>query len=200
MINIRAANKNDREDFAELLLLSASYFPIVFGRDIKNVLKKLFCHSENLFSFNHVYFAEINQKSAAMMLGYDSHTKARENFRTGILLFKETGIKLLGKLSMLLKMNNTVGNMPNNSYYISNIATYPAYRGRGIAKQLMLLAENEARIANVKIMVLDVESENLTAINLYQKLDYKKNGKFIVPLQNGEILSFDRMIKEIKQK
>jgi len=97
-------------------------------------------------------------------------------------------------------MNNTVGNIPNNSYYISNIATYPAYRGRGIAKQLMLLAEDEAKKANAKMMVLDVESKNLTAINLYQKLDYKKNGKFIVPLQNGEILSFDRMIKEIKQK
>lgn len=200
MINIRVANKNDREDFAELLLLSASYFPIVFGENIKNVLKKLFCHCGNLFSFEHVYFAEIDQKNAAMMLSYDSVTKDNENLRTGFLLFRETGIKLLGKLSMLLKMNNTVGNMPNNSYYISNIATYPAYRGRGIAKQLMLLAENEARIANVKIMVLDVESENLTAINLYQKLDYKKNGKFIVPLQNGEILSFDRMIKEIKQK
>ncbi|MBP8612457.1 MAG: GNAT family N-acetyltransferase [Candidatus Atribacteria bacterium] len=200
MINIRVANKNDREDFAELLLLSASYFPIVFGENIKNVLKKLFCHCGNLFSFEHVYFAEIDQKNAAMMLSYNSNTKDKENLRTGSFLFKETGIKLLGKLSMLLKMNNTVGNMPNNSYYISNIATYPAYRGRGIAKQLMLLAENEARIANVKIMVLDVESENLTAINLYQKLDYKKNGKFIVPLQNGEILSFDRMIKEIKQK
>ena len=198
MINIRAANKNDREDFAELLLLSASYFPIVFGRDIKNVLKKLFCHSENLFSFNHVYFAEINQKSAAMMLGYDSHTKARENFRTGILLFKETGIKLLGKLSMLLKMNNTVGKLPSNTYYISNIATYPEYRGMSIAKQLMLFAEGEAKKANVKIMLLDVESENFPASNLYKKLGYKKIDEFKVLLQKSRVLHFDRMMKEIK--
>jgi ribosomal protein S18 acetylase RimI-like enzyme len=182
MINIRAANKNDREDFAELLLLSASYFHIVFGENIKNVLKKLFCHSENLFSFNHVYFAEVGQKNAAMILSYDSVTKDNENLRTGFLLFRETGIKLLGKLSMLLKMNNSVGKMPNDSYYISNIATYPEYRGMSIAKQLMLLAEGEAKKANVKIMLLDVESENFPASNLYKKLGYKKIDEFTVPL------------------
>ena len=197
MINIRVANKNDKVDFAELLLLSASYFPIIFGKNIKNVLKKLFCHSHNLFSFEHVHFAEIDQKNVAMLLSYDSKTKDNENLRTGFLLFRETGLKLLGQFSMLLKMNSTVGEVPNDSYYISNIATYPDYRAMGIAKQLMLFAEDEAKKANVKMMVLDVESENLAAINLYQKLGYKKNDEFIVPLQKSKILHFDRMVKKI---
>ena len=198
MINIRVANKNDREDFAELLLLSASYFPIVFGENIKNVSKNLFCHCGNLFSFEHVYFTEIDQKNAAMMLSYDSVTKDNENLRTGFLLFRETGIKLLGKLSMLLKMNNTVGKLPSNTYYISNIATYPEYRGMSIAKQLMLFAEGEAKKANVKIMLLDVESENFPASNLYKKLGYKKIDEFKVLLQKSRVLHFDRMMKEIK--
>ena len=56
MITTRKAIIADDKDFAELVLVSAPYFQILFGDKIKIVLQGLFRCPANLFSFEHVYF------------------------------------------------------------------------------------------------------------------------------------------------
>lgn len=82
MITIRKSNFDDKKDFAELILTSASFFPTLFSERIKDILQELFCYRFNLFSFEHVLFAEIDGEKAGMILGYDWQTKKRENLRT----------------------------------------------------------------------------------------------------------------------
>jgi ribosomal protein S18 acetylase RimI-like enzyme len=43
-----------------------------------------------------------------------------------------------------MKFNATVGRVYDGEYYISNIATYPQFRGKGVGKRLMLEGEREA--------------------------------------------------------
>ena len=198
MIIVRKATIDDNKDFSELVLISAPYFLILFGDKIKTLLQDLFQYHSNLFSFEHVYFAEDDGKKAGMILGYDQQLKKRENLRTGYLLFKKMGVSILNKFLLFIKFNETVGRLGDSEYYISNIATYPQYRGRGVGKRLMLQAEQEAKMVSAERIVLDVEKENVSAINFYKKLGYEMTKEFSISLQRNKILHFYRMIKEVK--
>jgi len=88
MITIRRGALEDSKNFAELMLMSAPYFPILFGNRIKIVLQELFCCHANLFSFEHVHFAEIDGEKVGMILGYDWQVKKLENLRTGFYYLK----------------------------------------------------------------------------------------------------------------
>ena len=196
-ITVRKANINDARYFSELVLLSAPYFPILFGTKIKVVLEHLFSSSGNLFSYEHVYFGTINKRIASMILGYSWKDKKREDLRTGFLLLKYVGVRILNKLPVLLKFNATVGRLNEGEYYISNIATFHKFRGNGIGKRLMLIAENEARMSSANRIVLDVEKDNIGAISFYKKLGYKVVNEFLIPFQRYKPLHFYRMAKEI---
>ncbi len=134
-----------------------------------------------------------------MILGYDWKIKKRENLRTGLLLFRSVGISILNKLPLLLRFNSTVGSLCEGEYYISNVAVYPQYRGMGIGKRLLLEAEYEARRFKVGRMVLDVEKENIRAINFYRRLGYEIIGEYIIPLKGSKTLRFYRMSKDISK-
>jgi len=198
MITLREATLYDYKEFPELMLMSAPYFPILFGNRIKIVLQELFRCRANLFSFEHVDFAEIDGEKAGMILGYDWQVKKWENLKTGFLLFKKIGISILGKFLTLIKFNATVGRLCDGDYYISNVATYSQYRGRGVGKRLILEAEQKAKMVRAESIVLDVEKENISAINFYKKLGYKMIKEFSISLQRNKILNFYRMTKQIK--
>lgn len=198
MITVRRATLDDNKDFSELMLTSTPFLPILFGKEIKMVLRDLFqCHF-NLFSFEHVYFAEVGGEKAGMILGYDWRVKKREGLRTGYLLFKRTGIGILSKFLRLLKLNAIVGRVSRSEYYLSNVATYPQYRGMGVGRRLMLEAEKEAKLVGAERIVLDVEKENVRAMNFYKKLGYRAIEEFSIPLQRDKILHFNRMAKKVK--
>lgn len=197
MVKVRRATPSDDLDFARLLLLSAPYFPIIFGSRIEMTLTWVFRCKCNLFSFEHVYFAEAEGKNAGMILGYSWEDKKRENFRTGILLFARTGLSMLANVPTFLRLNATTGKMGKFQYYISNVAVYSQFRRRGIGGQLMSAAEYEARKLGARNVILDVERENLAAIGLYERMGYKMVEEFSVPLGIEKNLHFIRMDKEI---
>jgi ribosomal protein S18 acetylase RimI-like enzyme len=198
MIAVRKSTFDDNGDFAELMLISAPYFPILFGKKIKTILQDLFCYPSNLFSFEHAHFAEVDGKTAGMILGYDWNIKKHENLRMGFLLFKKIGAGMLVKFFSLIKFNSTVGKLNNDEYYISNIAVYSNYRRMSIGKKLMVEIEYKAKMAGAKKIVLDVEKDNIGAITFYKKLGYEIIKEFSIPLKKEKILYFHRMIKEVK--
>ncbi len=72
VLNIRKAFPDDAKYFANLVLESASsFFQMLYGSKVNAILKSLFVKPGNLFSFQHVYFAEVDGKKAGMILGYD---------------------------------------------------------------------------------------------------------------------------------
>ena len=58
-----------------------------------------------------------------------------------------------------------------------NIAILDGYRNKGIAKRLLLLLFEQAKAAKAYRMLLEVRERNLTAISLYEKLEFQQIGK-----------------------
>jgi len=197
LISIRKATPDDEKDFVDLILISAPYFPFLFGDSVIEMLKDLFQHSSNLFSYEHVTFLHIHGKTVGMLLGYDWRVKKMESLRTGFLMFKNIGVTLLIKIQTFMRFNMRIGGVSRDEYYISNIAVYPEYRGKGYGKKLMLEAERQAKGMGARKIVLDVEKDNIRAIHFYKKLNYKIQMDFSIPLHRNDVLRFLRMIKEV---
>jgi len=195
MISIEKATAKESEDFVKLFLISAPFFYLLFGQKTKPMLNNLFTTGGNLFSFQHVFFSKIDENTSGMMISYDWRSKNKENLRTGYLMLKNLGITFVRILSLLLKLNQTVGKVRKGEFYISNIAVYAPYRNSGIGKQLIYKAEEEARKLKSLKVVLDVEKENTIAIKFYKKLGYKKTSESTVELSRQRKLSFFRMEK-----
>lgn len=57
---------------------------------------------------------------------------------------------------------------------VLTVGVIPSHRGKGIARQLMALITDWARLQGSTAMMLEVKVDNLEAIGLYEKLGYKK--------------------------
>lgn len=197
-IIMRKALPGDAEDFISLIILSAPlFFKKLYGNRFKSILQYLFSHQCNLFSFQHVYFAESGGKNAGMILEYDWRSKKQEDLRTGLLMLKYMELNFIKRLPLFLKARDVIGRVNREEHYISNVAVYPEYRGMGIGTDLIAEVEMKARINGAKKIALDVEAENLKAVNLYKKLGYTIAKKSSIRL-HGELFSFYRMCKKLK--
>jgi len=196
MMDIKKGNINDNKDFIKLFLISAPFFPVVFGGNTKKMLNNLFITKNNLFSYQHVYFAKKEGKILGMILCYSWKTKNRENLRTGHLMLKNLGIIFFKRIIPLIKLNKAIGRISKEDFYISNIAVYDSFRGLGTGKQLIFKAEDIARKSGSKNIILDVEKENIKAINFYNNLSFRKITESNIKTRNC-ILSFYRMKKQL---
>lgn len=61
--------------------------------------------------------------------------------------------------------------------HVLKVATLPAYRRAGLARRLLLLAEDHARDSAGESVTLEVRESNLEAITLYQRLGYLRAGR-----------------------
>ena len=61
--------------------------------------------------------------------------------------------------------------------HILTVNIAPAYRRKGIAQKLLHEVETILRERGIKECRLEVREDNVAALNLYQKLGYKKVGK-----------------------
>jgi len=70
----------------------------------------------------------------------------------------------------------------DNSYYVCGVALFPPYRGRGLGKALMRLAEAQARARGYAKLSLIVFERNEIARGLYEGLGYRETARAaIVP-------------------
>lgn len=60
---------------------------------------------------------------------------------------------------------------------ITNVSVKEAYRGRGIAKEMLQELIKIGSKYGVKQFTLEVRTKNVVAISLYEKLGFKKEGK-----------------------
>lgn len=60
--------------------------------------------------------------------------------------------------------------------YITNIAVYPEHRNKGVATALLKTLFDFALENNLSFISLEVRQSNITAISVYEKLGFKKEG------------------------
>ena len=175
---IRKGEPQDARDFSQLVLLSApTFFPYLFGSDVRNVMKNLFQHTRNYFSFEHSYFIEVNGEIVGMALVYSYKQKKREKQRTSLLFSKYLKWSIFTQLAYLLKSEDIVTQIVERDCYLSNIAVYPEFRGLGLGTKLLGVIEEEARKTGNRRVVLDAETDNKKAVKLYERLGYNVEQK-----------------------
>ncbi|MGD0587952.1 MAG: GNAT family N-acetyltransferase [Thermoplasmata archaeon] len=62
--------------------------------------------------------------------------------------------------------------------YVAGMATHPEFRGRGVASRILALEQAETVRRGRDWIVLDVESENETAIRVYRRAGYREVGRY----------------------
>jgi len=68
--------------------------------------------------------------------------------------------------------------MLSKAGYVAGMATSPEFRGRGIASRILGLQQAETARRHRDWLVLDVESENDTAIRVYRRAGYREVTRF----------------------
>ena len=198
-IIIRKGRTEDAQDFSQLILLSAAtFFSSIFASNTEEIMKKIFQQPGNLFSFEHSYFIEVNNKIAGMALGYNWEQKRREELYTGLLLVKYLKWSFFTRIFYLLKAQSLVGKVLENEYYLSNIAVYPAFRTLGLGTKLFSEIKRESDKTGANKIVLDVETNNKRAIKLYEKLGYIIKWRTPSIKIKKETFEFFRMLKVLE--
>lgn len=198
-IIIRKGRTEDAQDFSQLILLSAAtFFSSIFASNTEEIMKKIFQQPGNLFSFEHSYFIEVNNKIAGMALGYNWEQKRREELYTGLLLVKYLKWSFFTRIFYLLKAQGIVGKVSENEYYLSNIAVYPAFRALGLGTKLFSEIKRESDKTGANKIVLDVETNNKRAIKLYEKLGYIIKWRTPSIKIKKETFEFFRMLKVLE--
>lgn len=199
-IIIRKGRIEDAQDFSQLILLSAAtFFPSIFASNTEEVMRKIFQQPGNLFSFEHSYFIEVNDKIAGMALGYNWEQKRREELHTGLLLVKYLKWSFFTRIFYLLKAQGIVGKVSENEYYLSNIAVYPEFRALGLGTKLFSEIKWESEKTGINKIVLDVETNNKKAVRLYERLGYVIKWRTPSIKINKETFEFFRMFKVLEQ-
>ncbi len=198
LFTVGQALPTDANDFANLIILSApTLFPRLYGPRVRALMARLFTLARHRFSFQHVHFAESEGERAGMLLGYDWRSKGWEDWRTGWLLWRFMGGEFFRRLPLFLQTKGRIGQIAEGEYYISNLAVYPAHRGKGIGTALLLMAEESARASGAARITLDVEVENQKAVRLYRRMGYAIAQESSVRLRD-RVFRFYRMGKALQ--
>ncbi len=72
-----------------------------------------------------------------------------------------------------------------NAGYVAAMATAPEFRGRGVASRILTLLHKEAARRHRDWLVLDVDSDNDTAIRVYRRAGYREVARFAWYLRTG---------------
>jgi len=164
IITYRVAEKSDCPDIASLFSMAsdgvADYVwtsQAETGESGLDVGIRRYMREDAVFSYRNCLMAALSEKIAGMMLAYPMHVDPDmdENEIDPVLL-------PYARLE------------EDNSFYISAMAVFPEYRGKGIATEFLRLAEEAARGLGLDKTSLIVFEENAQALDLYLAKGYQE--------------------------
>jgi ribosomal protein S18 acetylase RimI-like enzyme len=197
---IRRGRPADAPDYAELALLTGpELLPALFGSEsnFKKVMRGSFPRPKNPFSFEHSHFIEMNGRTAGMALALTHDQLSKDPLRTMLLLMRYLKLSFVTQIVHMYRSSEIMAQTEGGDYYLANIATYPEFRSRGLGTRLMDAVETEARVAGSRRIVLDVETDNKRAIELYERLSFRVESKSPVLRIKHHYFEFYRMTKEL---
>ena len=182
MIILKNAKLDDKKDFSKLVMLSAEkYFPFLFSKKIPLILEKLFVKNNSFFCHKLTTFAEVDNKIVGCMLTFSFADKKKYETKTAISMVRCMGFTFFRYMKRILTCTSIIGEFTSDEFYISNLATYPEYRNKGVATALLKKAEEMAVLNKAKKVVLDVEMDKLEAIDLYKKNGFEVEKSISLP-------------------
>lgn len=129
------------------------------GDDILTVGQHRYEEEHSNFSYRNCLVVEVEQNIAGMMVAFPITNPESDESLAG-----KDADPVLAPYADLEEYD---------SYYICGIAFFPEYRGLGIGKKLMAMAENKCRELGFNRLSLVVFDQNVGAKKLYLALGYK---------------------------
>ena len=156
---LREATKGDSKTIAELVFKTEDDPEHVWGYgnkvEIINRIKMLVECESSRYSYNNVKVAEKDGKVCGAIILLKGKDLSKLDLATSIKLIKNiNGIKNKLRFIKDLILEFNFFECEENELYIANLATFEEYRGMGIGKALIKLAENNAKEEGYKICSL----------------------------------------------
>jgi len=197
---IRRGSPTDARDFAQLALFTGmELLPALFGSEsnFRRTMTGSFPRQRNSFSHTHSHFIEVDGRTAGMALAFTHAQMRKEQFRSLLLLARHLKLAFLTQMPHFGRSNRILVQIEHGDSYLAHIATYPEFRSRGLGTRLMEAVEQEAREAGSKRIVLDVETYNTRAIELYERLAFRVEARPPVLRIGRQHFEFYKMTKEL---
>ncbi len=163
---IRKATIDDAPKLAELMNMAGEGIPAYLweraaepGEDVMALGVRRVTRAEGGFSYTNAHVALRDGSIAGMLLGY----RLPDPYDTGPL----------NEIPAVVQPLLALESLAPGSWYVNAVATDSAYRGQGLGRQLMELAEQLASAANAKALSLIVAEQNDLARRLYEKIGYQ---------------------------
>ncbi len=121
------------------------------GQRLEEVGLRRYQREDIVYSYLNCIMAEVDSQVAGMMLSYPMIVESDEDY---------------GDCDPVLLPYARLEEA--NSYYISGMALYPQYQGKGIGTRFLELAEQRAVAQGYSKLSLIVVAENTVALNLYK--------------------------------
>jgi ribosomal protein S18 acetylase RimI-like enzyme len=201
-VTIRLARLEDADLAADLIYLSMGVeVDWLFGQEpnypTHEVLCRLYQRKNNRASHLFAYLASWDGQPAGLLLAYPGRLLPRLDRLTGLHLAQIFGLggvlRLVRRIPAYLDLVETEA----DEFYISNLAVFPAFQGRGIGKALLDYAEIVARSVGLHKCSLIVTYAHEPARRLYEKLGYRTVRKYDIthPKIAEGSGGFNRMVK-----
>ena len=201
---LRPATPNDADRAAALI-----YRPMgrmadyIFGGDDRGcaleVFTKLFSQPQNRFSHEFGSVLELDGEVAGLLLAYPG-----ENLGGLAAPMAKQLREIIGWGGMLRLLRRSMPLMTAKEYetdefYIFTVSVHPNFQRRGFGKQLLAHAEDKAHAAGLQKCSLGVTIDNVGAVRLYQRHNYRIVDTVRVPHLEAAIgyPGYHRMVKTL---
>jgi ribosomal protein S18 acetylase RimI-like enzyme len=194
-MNIRPATPDDADAFHRYVVMTSSEYDFFFAPRTREAMADFFRRRNHIFSHEHARFAEIDGNTAGMILSYSGKQQYAGMPQSAMIFLKNLGAGVFTKMSSLVQYATRGGPAGITDHYISNLATDPDFRRRGVAQALLADAERLAQAASCKCFSLDMDKDNPPAAALYEKLGFKTVSEFSLNLETTH--HYYRMVKKL---
>ncbi|PYE52960.1 GNAT family N-acetyltransferase [Deinococcus yavapaiensis] len=137
------------------------------NEEAEPIIAAFFRQPANRLSFENTFVAELGGRPAGLLIAYDG---ARAH---------DLDAPFRERLRTLGLRNHIDSETSAGEFYLDTIVVQAAHRGRGLAKRLILAAEEEARTLGLPTALL-VSPSNTVAWNLYRSVGYEEDARVTV--------------------
>ena len=174
---LRPARPEDAPPAAEMLNQSMRWMgDDMFGSDRRRLVLETLAGTFRIpygrFSYRYSYVADKAGQAVGLLVAYPGTFLTRLDIAMGRYLVTQFSPAALIRL-VWRSLALAGPEAERGEYYISNLAVQPPFRGQGIGSQLLALAEQQARNADLHRTSLCVDMDNEGAFRLYQRAGYQ---------------------------
>ena len=192
----------DARHFADLAQIAADQlFTELVGSRANALLRGMYLRADNENSHRHCMFIRVDGEVAGMIHAQSAMSMQAHRTRSFLLMLWLAGRGLPRFLLMMLLLGELLSfageNLEDGDFYITFVALYPQFRGRGLSKALLRHAEDSARRDDCKRLALDVDAKNAVAIGAYERVGFRRIAASAVKELGGETVQLLRMAKDL---